>query len=382
MKSNDRQCGATLAAVTVTAALIVRNEEGFLQGCLNSLRNAVDDVVVVDTGSTDSSRQVALGAGARLIDFAWTDDFSAARNVALDHADADWILYIDADERIMVPDGCRIVDFLDPMLHAGGLVRFRPRPGYTCYLEPRLFCSDPAIRFKGRIHETHVPDLAAFAGRSGRRVVSTPVMIEHIGYEGDQSRRIRRNLPLLEAEIAAHPDRTYCWHHLAETLALAGYRGDAIKICRRGLDHVGEERSLNSELDRRQLEQTFVRLLVETGEDPGFLLDRLIEDTPDNWALLYLKARTSVSRGWYEQAIELAHRFLSVDPETLQIGMTAFDKRLFGEFAWDLIALAHGRAGRLAEAASAYKEAWKLAPDKIAYYAKAIALGADLAARL
>ena len=84
----------------IGAAMIVRNEERFLDDCLASIAGQVDEIVLVDTGSTDLTLEIAGRYGARIIEYPWSDDFSAARNHALDHASSDWILYIDADERL------------------------------------------------------------------------------------------------------------------------------------------------------------------------------------------------------------------------------------------------------------------------------------------
>src|SRR5512134_3132536 len=71
-----------------------------LPGCLESARGAVDEVVVVDTGSSDRTRELARAAGAKVVEWAWRDDFAAARNEALRHATGGWILVLDADERL------------------------------------------------------------------------------------------------------------------------------------------------------------------------------------------------------------------------------------------------------------------------------------------
>ena len=98
----------------VTAALIVRDEERFLAGCLASLAGRVDEIVVADTGSVDRTREIALEHGARLIEHRWADDFAAARNVALDAASGDWILYVDADERLAAWRAGRIDSWMTP----------------------------------------------------------------------------------------------------------------------------------------------------------------------------------------------------------------------------------------------------------------------------
>jgi glycosyltransferase involved in cell wall biosynthesis len=80
--------------------MIVRDEEHNLGACLKSAADLVDEIVVVDTGSTDRTREIARRFGARVFDVAWVDDFSAARNESLRHATGDWIFTVDADDRI------------------------------------------------------------------------------------------------------------------------------------------------------------------------------------------------------------------------------------------------------------------------------------------
>ena len=80
--------------------MIVRNEETHLESCLASIVGQVDQIVVVDTGSTDKTLEIAWKYGALIVQRPWSEDFAVARNCALDHANSDWILYIDADSKI------------------------------------------------------------------------------------------------------------------------------------------------------------------------------------------------------------------------------------------------------------------------------------------
>jgi glycosyltransferase involved in cell wall biosynthesis len=80
--------------------MMVKNEEATLPACLASARDLVDDILVIDTGSIDATKSVAAGFGARIVDFPWCDDFAAARNESLRHATGDWVLWLDADERL------------------------------------------------------------------------------------------------------------------------------------------------------------------------------------------------------------------------------------------------------------------------------------------
>ncbi len=189
----------------ITAAMIVRNEERFLPGCLASLRQEVDEIVIVDTGSDDRSREIALDRGAVVIDHPWRSDFAEARNVGLDHATGDWILYIDADERLVVPEPGALRRAVALPDAVAGRVRFRPRVAYTPYREIRLFRRDARIRFRGRIHETAHPDIGKVALSDGLRLADFAVGIEHFGYEGDLAHKHARNLPLLEAAVGDEP---------------------------------------------------------------------------------------------------------------------------------------------------------------------------------
>ncbi|CAG1020908.1 partial heptose III glucuronosyltransferase, partial [Methylococcales bacterium] len=84
----------------VTLSMIVKNESKYLRGCLDSVFGAVDEIVIVDTGSNDDTIAIAEEYGAKVFHFPWQNDFSMARNFALEKSTGDWILYLDADERL------------------------------------------------------------------------------------------------------------------------------------------------------------------------------------------------------------------------------------------------------------------------------------------
>ena len=90
-----------MRAPLLSAVLIARDEAEFLGGCLESLSGIVDEVVVVDTGSVDETPDIARRFGAVVVHHPWREDFAEARNVSLDRATGRWILYIDADERLV-----------------------------------------------------------------------------------------------------------------------------------------------------------------------------------------------------------------------------------------------------------------------------------------
>ena len=99
---------------TLSLCMIVKNEDRFLQGCLESIKDVVDQIIVVDTGSTDKTLNIAQEYNAQIHYFDWCDDFSAARNVSIKYATGDWILWMDADERLAPESIERLARILVP----------------------------------------------------------------------------------------------------------------------------------------------------------------------------------------------------------------------------------------------------------------------------
>jgi tetratricopeptide (TPR) repeat protein len=358
---------------TVAAAIIVRDEQRFLPGCLDSLAGRVDDIVIVDTGSTDATIEIASRPDVRLIHHVWQQDFAAARNVGLDAVTSDWVLYIDADERLNLPQGGRLADYIDPASVAG-FVRFQPKTGYTRYWERRLFRSDPRIRFVGKIHETMVAGIERVRSEEGLVVVQTTVKIDHLGYDGDQSRKHGRNLPLLEAAARADPRRTYYWHHLVETLAATGRPEEAAAAAEQGIASAERAAGAEQSAAASLIYQYLARVEVERGGNPLPVIAKALERVPDDYALWHMRGHALLAVDQPAEALEVATRLLAIDPERLD-GWLAFEAGLFGDLACELAALSCLRLGRRSRAAAYFAKAAKLAPHEPSYRTNAVALG-------
>jgi tetratricopeptide (TPR) repeat protein len=366
--------------LTVAAALIVKNEESFLPGCLESLQGNVDQIVVVDTGSNDASIEIATKAGVVLLHHQWEQDFAAARNCGLEAVSCEWVLYIDADERLKLPDGGVLGDYLDASSIAAN-VRFRPKSGYTRYREPRLFRNDPRLRFVGRIHETITPILREISARDGLPIVHSRVELDHLGYDGDQSHKHTRNLPLLETSVRSDPDRVYYWYHLAETLAALGRKQEALDAAAQGLASAERDPTEKQRADASMIVHTVARLQMERGEDPLALIEKGLARVPNDYGLLFLYGKALIDADRPLEALETATRLLALDPDGLTDELLAFDRSIFREKGCELAALACLRLGRRHDAGAYFTEAARLAPDVLAYRVKAAAFSAPAAAR-
>jgi len=205
--------------------MIACNEEAVIGVALKSVLALVDEVVVVDTGSRDNTRIIAEGYGARVIDMPWQDDFSAARNVALAEATGEWILVLDADERLQPIRPVVFQRLLSAPEVAGyRLLMVNPRDEKTTHTFQlvRLFRNRPEIRFQYPIHEQIIPRLNAWAVEQGMVVADSPLVVMHEGYRQQKSAEKRdRNLRILRKAVVTYPEEAYFEYQLAcETLVV------------------------------------------------------------------------------------------------------------------------------------------------------------------
>lgn len=219
---------------TVSLCMIVKDEEGSLAQCLQSVNDVVDEIVLVDTGSYDKTLEIAHSFKAKVFQHEWKEDFSDARNVSLKYATSDWILFLDADEILDQKSAQRLPELLHRTEHFGlffciynikanGFVSGRH---YTV----RLFRNQEGVRFVGRIHEQIFPmGKLAYSGMS----------IYHFGYDLDpekMKRKKERNAHILKQVLAKGREDPVLRYHLANTHLLLGEYEHAIEHATKGME--------------------------------------------------------------------------------------------------------------------------------------------------
>jgi len=351
----------------LSAAMIVRDEEANLPACLQSIAEVVDEMVIVDTGSTDATMSIARSFGARVHVHPWHENFAEARNVGLELARGAWILYIDADERLRPISRELVRARLEQATEVALRVRLRPSADATPYWEYRLWRSDPRIRFVGMMHEKVTSAIAAVSAEDRTMAGESELFLEHVGYEGDQSRKHERNLPLLRAQLAADPGNAYNWNHLGQVLKGLGDSAEFEAAVQRAVEIARESRPSAGMMGFLEL----IRHRQEQGQDATALIDEALTHYPDNVALAWHKACAEIEAGRYERALRRLERF-DADTDMPVEDITAYPAELFGARAAEARGLCLFKLARYGEAAAAYRRAEKCEPEVKAHRLKRV----------
>lgn len=198
----------------ISLCMIVKDEEKDLPVCLASIKDAVDEIIIVDTGSLDNTINVAKDYNAKVIQAQWQNDFSLARNISLKNATCDWILWLDADDYIEPEQISKIKEIkLVKPDHAIGIKiknTFHNRAGGQVFIQQRIFPRHKDIFFQGKIHEQVGNSLNAL----NIKTVISEIEVIHRGYDDPVKFRAKcmRNIKIIEDEIAkgnASPNTFY-----------------------------------------------------------------------------------------------------------------------------------------------------------------------------
>jgi tetratricopeptide (TPR) repeat protein len=352
----------------VSAALIVRDEERCIGDCLRSIRGVADEVVVVDTGSTDRTPEIARALDARVYDAPWRDDFAAARNAALDRCRGEWILYIDADERVRPFARPALERLLRKRRYACCYVRLHPARRHTAYWEMRLFRNHPQIRFEGVIHENIWPALHRYMDQHGGQIGYSDLVLDHDGYETDQERKCDRNLPLLLRALEIDPTRVYCWYHLGRTYRELGRIEEACQALRRAIATVRAKSPIEGQDSLAYVELAKIGLKQD---DPsvGDVLAEARRLFPEQAYLIWLEGCLRLRQHRPKEAARLFDWLLRRDQNRCADGLS-YDKRLFTAWPFAGLATSLFQQGRYQESRRWFERAEAADPGELEYRIK------------
>ncbi|HOV92406.1 MAG TPA: glycosyltransferase family 2 protein [Candidatus Kapabacteria bacterium] len=214
--------------LSISAAIIAKNAEDTISDTIQSILPYCNQIIMVDTGSDDSTPIIASSLGAEVYFYLWNDDFSEARNFSLKFARKEWILIIDSDE-ILDEESFKSNLYLLNDSNIGGInVIIKnylndDREQYSTHRYTRIFRNNPEIIFTGRIHE----QIRESIENMGLKIIESDIYINHYGYnEEDQSKKMR-NLEILKQETNKSINDYYLKYHLASTQFSLGNYSEA-----------------------------------------------------------------------------------------------------------------------------------------------------------
>ena len=358
----------------LSLSMIVRDEAERLAACLRSVQGFVDEMVVVDTGSSDDTVAIAEGLGATVHRIDWPGDFAPARNQALQWVSGDWVLVLDADEQLR-PEARETLRQLmeQPELLLVNLLRQELGALQSPYSNvSRLFRRHPAIRWSRAYHSLVDDSVAELLQREPHwRIAdcSTPALL-HDGYRpellsaGNKAARLRA---AMEVELLARPDDPYACAKLGSLEVAEGQAQRGIALLRRGLQHC----PAGAHPERYELLLHLAMAEAEREPAAAIALYRQALVTPLA-PRLTLAARLNLAalllhQDQLEDAEELCRQATTVAPE---IGL-----------GWFNLGVIRRRRGDLGGALEAYRQAAALSPDHAETQqnlAVALLLGGDI----
>ncbi|HEY9761367.1 MAG TPA: tetratricopeptide repeat protein [Trichocoleus sp.] len=350
--------------MTISLCMIVRDEAVNLAACLQSVKDVADELIVIDTGSTDQTVAIAQAFGAQVHSFKWVNDFAAARNAALSYITGDWVLVLDGDESLQpgigpvlqsIDRGESVAGIEAEHLLLVNLLRWEVGAQQSPYtLVSRFFRNHSKLRFNRPYHETVDDSASTLQVQEPHWQIATldAVAINHQGYQRNaiaQRHKFERARTIMEAYLADHPTDAYFCNKLA---ALYGQEGDwekALPLLHQGMSipegdpitryelhyHLGLAYRHLQQLD--QSEQHYQIALQQP------LLPKLKLGAQINLGSLYKQT------GQFSEAIAQFEQATQIDPNSAQ--------------AYFNLGVAYRASGDLEHAIAAYDQAVKLNPN-------------------
>jgi glycosyltransferase involved in cell wall biosynthesis len=366
---------------TISLCMIVKNEERVLGRCLASVRAIVDEIIVVDTGSTDGTIAVAEAFGARVFRAPWENDFAKARNISLQHATKEWVLVLDADEEIDPLDHARLREltqnpnacYLLNQRHYTNDLRLnnsvacrgehptmeREYQGYFQSSLVRLWPNHRGIGYEGVVHELVN---ASITPSSGLSLKQTDLLIHHYGFTPESLAIRHHDKAKLYTElglekIKQNPNNWQAYYEIGIEHNLAGRAPEAIAAFKEAL-----------KLDPNQLWvwSNLAHVLSASGQteeaqaafNAALRIDPACKEVLSNYGLFFYRHK------YYSDAEKVLRRAIAVDPSFIT--------------AWCNLAMVVSRSGRPSHAALLYERAIQINPHCVTARAALASLYNDI----
>lgn len=308
----------------ISVCIIAKNEEKRIEKCLASIKPYGFEIVVVDTGSTDNTKEIAGKYADKVLDFEWCDDFSAARNFSLRAASNNWIFMLDCDEYIKTMDVEELNYFRKHLADSVGsvsrenIVTANGVPIIDNTDNTERFFNRRFFHYTGIIHEQLTPkhgnEISAY-------LLQTTIM--HTGYdmsEEECAAKYRRNFTLLKKQLATDPENPYLYYQLGKSCEIIEDFPNACEYYSKGLTF-----DLDPELAYVQaMVVSYGNALLRTGQyETALGFEGIYDAFSPSADFVYLMGNIYKQNQLYEQAVEQYQKALGM-PLCKQEGANSF----------------------------------------------------------
>ncbi len=297
--------------------MIVRDEENNLLEWLPQARSHLDELVVVDTGSHDGTVPLLVSLDARVFEQAWENDFALHRNFGLEKVTTDWILILDADERLSEVSWIMIKKLIsnpEVLAYSFEVKNYHSQNDLSSFdimQSYRLFRNGHQIKYSGMVHNQLADAISTASETSGLKVEPAPLTIEHFGYalspEGMRAKQ-HRIYSMLKKQLAVTPEDAYYQHHLLSIcLAMGNFKEARSVITRLDFEQLRPELRVQAYYKAAQ-----VALSDDSFKESRAYIHKALQITPNASFLHYLRSNIMYQMHRYEEGIRAAYKALEL----------------------------------------------------------------------
>lgn len=309
---------------TVSLCMIVKNEEKFLESCLNSIKDIVDEIIIVDTGSIDNTIKIAEKFNAKIINHKWENNFSEARNISLNNASKEWILLMDADDIFDAGDKEKLIQIInkgDKIGYFFKTLSYVSEKNYDDYVynsNLRLLKNIGEYEFKGAIHEqiTH-----KFEPTDYSKFKTVDIRVYHKGYlpgVAEEKNKRKRNIRIIEEELNKYPNNPFYNFNMANEYFAMNKCEEALKYYNIAYQNMNEKSGYTSKLVMKR-----VLALIESQKFDIAMraIDEGIKMLPNFTELYFYKGHVYQKKGQYTLAIKYFSKCIEMGEASIDLRM-------------------------------------------------------------
>ncbi len=316
---------------TLSLCMIVKNEEKNLPTALGNISKICDEIIIVDTGSTDRTIEVARSYGATILEMEWEDDFAKARNLSIRDAKSDWILWLDGDDFVpedALPHIKELVESTPDCVYSFNVKNERRDGTGTEFLQARLFPNHQGLLFERPVHE----QIMLSALRKGLSMKPSNAWLEHLGYADDAEvkEKAKRNVSILESNLEVYGDDPVTFVEIGDSYSILEDRDTADIWYNRTVTLQNAESHFPEVTSQAWMGLGTSANIRKEYDKAEFYFSKVVELCPGRVDLFYNLAVTYERLEQYDRAVSTLEKIFTTSPKQVTVGVDVRQAKIRG----------------------------------------------------